>query len=144
MTPLLTRPKPAPPRSQGHLAVAVVAAVAGVALLLLMMPTLRLPASVDAVSVVNPHPWHVEVEVGRPDGSRWIGLGQVLRERTHTFHSVIDPGDQWVFRFAYAGIHRAEATVSRADLKQAGWKITIPDEFAERMRAAGETRSLRE
>ena len=144
MTPLLTRPKPAPPRSRGDLTLVVVAAVAGVALLLLIMPALRLPASVDAISITNPHPWHVEVEVGQPDGSGWIGLGQVVRDKTRTFHSVIDPGDQWMFRFAYGGIHRGEVTISRADLKQAGWKLTIPDEFAERMRAADEAPSLRE
>jgi hypothetical protein len=142
MTPILTRPKPAPPRSQGNfvaVAVAVIAAISGFALLLLIMPALRLPASVDMVTISNPHPWDVEVELGRPDGSRWIGLGRVGRESTSTFQSVIDPGDQWVLRFSYGGIHQGEVAVRRAEVKQAGWKLTIPDEFAERMRGAGET-----
>ena len=144
MTPILTRPRPAPPRSRRDMAVAVIAAVVGVALLLLVMPALRLPSYVDAVSISNPHLWHVEVDVGRPDGSRWIGLGHVGRETTRTFRSVIDPGDQWVFRFAYAGIDQGEVVVSRVDLKQAGWKVIIPDDFAERMRAAGETPTVRD
>lgn len=137
MTPILTRPRPAPPRSRGDVAAAVVAAVAGIALLLLVMPSLRLPSYVDAVSVSNPHVWHVEIDVGRPDGSRWIGLGRVGREKTQTFQSVIDPGDEWMFRFAYGGIGRGDVVVSRAELERAGWKLTVPEEFAERMRAAG-------
>jgi hypothetical protein len=116
----------------------VVAAVAGIALLLLIVPALRLPSYVDGISISNPHLWHVEVDVGRPDGSRLIGLGHVGREATRTFHSVIDPGDEWVFRFAYGGIDRGQVVVSRAELERGGWKVTVPDEFAERMRSAGE------
>jgi hypothetical protein len=143
MTPLLTRSRPAPPRSRGDVVVALVAAVAGVALLVLITPALRLPSYVDAVSVSNPHLWHAEVDVGRPDGSRWIGLGHVGREETHAFRSVIDPGDEWAFRFACGGIGRGEVVVSRAELERAGWKLAIPDEFAEQMRAAGESPSAR-
>jgi hypothetical protein len=139
MTPLLTRPRPAPPRSRGDVTAAVVATVAGIALLLLIMPVLRLPPYIDAVTISNPHAWHVEVEVGRPDGSRWISLGHVGRENTVAFRSVIDPGDEWVFRFAYRGIQQGQVAISRAELERSKWKVTIPDEFAERMRAAGES-----
>lgn len=141
MTPILTRPRPAPSRSRSNVVVAVVAAMAGIALLMLVTPALRVPSSVDAVTISNPHLWQVEVDVGRPDGSRWIGLGHVGRETTRTFESVIDPGDQWGFRFAYAGIDQGQIVVSRAELKRAGWKVTIPDDFAVRMRAAGESPS---
>jgi hypothetical protein len=141
MTPILTRPRPAPPRSRGDVAAAVVAGVAGIALLLFVMPSLRLPSYVDAISVSNPHVWHVEIDVGRPDGSRWIGLGRVGREETQTFQSVIDPGDEWMFRFEYGGIGRGDVVVNRTELERAGWKLTVPEEFAERMRAAGESPS---
>lgn len=139
MTPLLTRPRPAAARSRSDVAAIVVAAVVGIALLRLVLPALRLPAYADAVTISNPHVWHAEVDVGRPDGSRWIGLGHVGREATRTFRSVIDPGEEWMFRFAYGGTVRSQVVVSRAELERAGWKLTIPDEFAERMRAAGET-----
>jgi hypothetical protein len=145
MTPLLTRPRPAPPRNRGDVVAAVVATVVGVALLLVViMPALRLPSSVDTVSISNPHVWHTEVDVGRPDGSRWIGLGHVARETTRPFRSVIDLGDEWVFRFAYGGIEQGQVVISRVELERAGWKVTIPDEFAERMRAAGESPTARE
>lgn len=142
MTPILTRPRPAPPRHRGDIAVAVVAVVLGATLLLsVIMPALRLPSYVDAVTISNPQAWHAEADVGRPDGSRWISLGHVGREATRTFASVIDPGEEWVFRFAYGGIQQAQLAVSRVELERAGWKLTIPDEFAERIRGAGETPS---
>ena len=74
MTPIITRPRPAPPRNRAGIAAAVVATVAGITLLFLIIPD------------------HCQ------------------------------PGE----------------------LKRAGWKLTISDGFAERMRAAGETPSLRD
>ena len=139
MTPRLTRPEEAPPRSRGTVAGALVAAAAaGVALFFLLAPILRLPAFVDAVKVSNPHPWHAEVDVGPPDGSRWIGLGHVARGQTRTFDGVIDAGGQWVFRFAFPGIESAEVRLSRAELERAAWTVRVPDEFAARLREAGE------
>ncbi|HKY76031.1 MAG TPA: hypothetical protein VJS45_07820 [Acidimicrobiia bacterium] len=140
MAPLLTKSRPAPPRSRVGLAVVGVVAV-GVALILLIMPVLRLPSFVDAVTVSNPHFWHAEVDVGRPDGSRWIGLGQVGRGETVTFRDVIDPGEQWLFRFAYPGIEDTRVTISRTELEASDWAVMISDEFAERVRAAGESPS---
>lgn len=144
MTPVLTKPRSAPPRSRGDRVVAVVAAVAAVALLSLVIPALRLPPYVDSVTVSNPHVWHAEVDVGRPDGSRWIGLGHVGRENTVTFRSVIDAGDEWTFRFAYGGTEQGQLVVSRAELERSKWTVTIPDTFAARMRAAGESPAARE
>jgi hypothetical protein len=138
MTPLLTHPEQAPPRSRvGVAAAAVVAAAGGVALFFLLTPILRSPPSVDAVTISNPHPWHVEVEVGPPDGSRWIGLGHVGREQTRTFGGVLDAGGQWVFHFAYVGIESVSVTVPRVELERAAWTVRVPDEFAARLRAAG-------
>lgn len=139
MTPVLTKPRSAPSRSQGDLVVTVVAAVVAAALFAVVIPTLRLPPFVDSVTVSNPQVWHVEVEVGRPDGSRWIGLGHVGREKTVTFRSVIDTGDEWAFRFAYGGNEQGQLVISRAELERSKWTVTIPDTFAERMRAAGES-----
>ena len=144
MTPVLTKPRPAPPCSRVDLVVAVVAAVVAAALLTVVIPTLRLPRYVDSIAVTNPHAWHAEVDVGRPDGSRWVGLGHVGRENTVTFRSVIDLGKDWVFRFAFGGTERDQLVISRADLDRSKWKVTIPDTFGERMRAAGESPTAQE
>ena len=144
MTPVLTKPRPAPPRSRSDLVVAVVAAAVAAALLAVVIPTLRLPAYVDSITVSNPHAWHAEVDVGRPDGSRWIGLGHVGRDNAVTFRSVIDLGEDWVFRFAFVGTERGQLVISRADLERSKWTVTIPDTFGERMRAAGESPTAHE
>jgi hypothetical protein len=50
---------------------------------------------------------------------------------------VIDQGEQWVFRFTYGGVDGGELVVPRTELEASGWKVTVPQQFAERMRAAG-------
>lgn len=143
MTPVLARPRPAPPRSRGEILTVVLAAAGGIAILILLLPALRLPAFVDAVTISNPHQWNAEVDADGPDRSRWIGLGTVPREGSITIHGVIDQGTEWVFRFAYGGSDGGELVVSRVELERNGWKITIPDDFAQRMRAAGIGPSVR-
>jgi hypothetical protein len=144
MTPVLTRPRPAPPRSRADILTVIVATVAGLALLLVVSSALRLPPFVDAITISNPHEWHVEVKVDGADRSSWIGLGGVGRARTHTYRSVIDSGKEWVFRFSYGGIDGGELVRSRAELEGGGWKVTVPAEFAHRMRAAGVSPSVPE
>jgi len=142
VTPILTAAPPAPARNRRSLAVAAVAAtIAAAALFYLLGPFLRVPHAVDSVTVSNPYRWHSEVDVGPPDGSRWVGLGRVSRESSRTFADVIDPGDQWVFRFAYSGIDSVELAISRSELEAAGWKVTVPDDFSERLETIGETPS---
>lgn len=136
MSSVLARPRPAPLR-RGDILTVVVATVGGLALLLVVFSALRLPPFVDAVTISNPHEWNVELDVGGSDRSTWIGLGSVGRETTRTYRSVIDSGNEWVFRFSYGGIDGGEMVLSRAELERGGWKITVPDEFAQRMRAAG-------
>jgi hypothetical protein len=144
MTPLLTRPTPAPPRSRADLFVAAVLGVIGVASLLPILAALRLPAYVETVTVTNPHPWHVEVDVGPPDGSRWIGLGHVPRESTSSYADVIDAGDEWTFRFTHGGIEHGRVTVRSSELERSKWNVTTPDALAERLRTAGELPSAPE
>lgn len=142
MTPILTDAPPAPARNRRSLAFAAVAAtISAAALFYLLGPFLRVPQSVDALTVSNPYRWHSEVDVGPPDGSRWVGLGRVSRESSRTFADVIDPGDQWVFRFAYSGINTVELAISRSELEAAGWKVTVPEDFSARLEAIRESAS---
>ncbi len=137
MSPVATRPRPAPSQSRRNLDVALAAAAMAALALLVIMPATRLPSFVDGVTIVNPHPWSVDVDVtGAPrDGA--VGLGGVGPDRTQAFTEVIDQGATWIFTFAYAGANGGELSISRTELERARWTITVPDEFTARMRAAG-------
>ncbi len=106
-------------------------------LLMAVMPAMEPPADVERVTVDNPHEWPAGVEVAGGERDGWVGLGAVERQASETFEDVLDQGGQWAFRFSYAGVAGGEVALPRADLDRRGWKITVPDTFAERMRAAG-------
>ena len=99
------------------------------------VPALRLPAYVDQITIDNPHAWDVNTDVTDRERDGWVGIGAVDRDTEHTFHSVIDQGDTWIFDFAYAGEH-AELRVSRHQLEQDDWRVTVPDELIDRLRSA--------
>ncbi len=137
MKPVVTQPRPAPPARKGG-ALAVVAVVVALAfVLLVMMPALESPAHVGHVTVDNPHEWAVSVEVAGEKRDSWVGLGTVDRQSSHTFEEVLDQGPRWRFRFSYGGADGGELTISREELERGGWKLTVPDTFPDRMRAAG-------
>jgi len=117
--------------------VAVAALIVAVA-----VPALGVPAHVDEVTVDNPHPWAVVVDVTDADRDAWLALGGVRRNREQGFGEVLDQGDEWTFRFTYAG-EQATVTVSGADLERADWRVSVPDELGERLGAADVTETPR-
>jgi hypothetical protein len=137
MSPVATRPRPAPSQSRRNLDMALIAAAVAVLALLVVMPATRLPSFVDRVTIVNPHPWSVHVDVTGDGRDGRVALAGVGPERTRTVTAVIDHGETWIFEFAYGGADGGELVVNRAELEDAGWRITVPEEFAARMRAAG-------
>jgi hypothetical protein len=108
-----------------------------VAIVALVWPGSRLPSYVDDITVVNPHPWDVGVDVTGAERDGWLGMGTVDRTASHAFGQVIDQGEQWVFRFTYSGVDGGELVVTRNELEASDWKVTVPELFAERMRASG-------
>lgn len=100
-----------------------------------LVPALRIPAHVDHVTIENPHPWLVNIAVTDGDRDGWVGLGTVERDTEHTFQSVVDQGDQWIFRFAYAG-HQVETVVSGARLDEDDWHVAVPNDLADRLRSS--------
>ena len=137
MSPVATRPRPAPSQSRRNLDAALIAAAVAVLALVVVMPATRLPSFVDGVTIVNPHPWIVNVDVTRGGRDGTVGVGAVGAERTQNVSAVIDQGETWIFKVTYGGADAGELVVSRAELEEAGWRVTVPDEFAARMRAAG-------
>ncbi len=113
-----------------------VAGAAAILLMALLLSATRAPSYIAALTVVNPHQWDVGVEVTGAQRDGWLGMGTVDRTASHGFAQVIDQGQPWVFRFSYAGVDGGEHVVPRSELEASGWKVTVPEHFAERMRAA--------
>ena len=137
MSPVATRPRPAPLRNRGIFGTALVAAMAAAFAMLVVVPATRSPSFVDHVTVVNPHPWNVEVAVTGEGRDGVVGLTSVGRGQTRTVEDVLDQGRTWTFTFSYGGVDGGELVISRAELERARWTVTVPEEFAARMRAAG-------
>lgn len=126
------------PRSVGGtdlLGIAVTAPFA-VAALLVAASGLRLPAHVDEVMIDNPHDWPAHIQVTDEDRDGWVGVGTVGRETEQGFLEIVDQGEVWIFRFSYAG-EAVELRVLGAQLEDDDWRVTVPDEFAETLRARG-------
>jgi hypothetical protein len=136
MSSVLTPPRPT--RRHEIRPVLLVVALAGAlgffALLRWAIPSV---AFVDHVAVVNPSVYALEVEVGGAEHHGRVGLGTVQRESTARFEEVVDQGDQWVFRFTSAGEPGGELTVSRQKLEADRWRVRVPQEVGDRLRAAG-------
>ncbi|HZQ75753.1 MAG TPA: hypothetical protein VFE55_00375 [Acidimicrobiia bacterium] len=145
MSSVLDPPRPSPARTPRRTVIIAVAAVAA-ALALVIAGQRLLPtgATVRRITVNNPTPYHLEIDAAGTGRSRAVTLGPIGREQEKTFEGVIDQGDEWIFRFASGGTGGGEMRVSRAQLTQDGWKITISDDVARRLEAAGVPPSPRE
>lgn len=97
---------------------------------------LRDPGHVATLTLANPHEWAVNAEVSDAARADWVGLGGIDRGDEHTFELVLDQGDTWVIRFAYAG-HHADVEVSRSHLERTRWRVSVPDQLATDLRRAG-------
>jgi hypothetical protein len=135
MSPTLTRPPASPARAKPGRAL-LPGLIALLAVYVLLAQTLRIPAVVPRLTVVNPHDWWATVDV--TDGGRhgWVRLLGVDRNDSRELREVFDQGERWVFRFSYGYIDGGEMSLTREQLAAANWTVTIPDAFADRMRAA--------
>ncbi|MGQ0680509.1 MAG: hypothetical protein ACT4OM_12795 [Actinomycetota bacterium] len=100
------------------------------------------PPYVQELNIANPTDYDVVVDLMADGSSSRLALGIVPKGETALREQVLDPGEQWTFRFHYNGNEAGEASVARAQLQEAGWRFTIPPEVGERLRAAGVPPSL--
>lgn len=114
---------------------------AGLLVLALLLQSASPPARVKALTVTNPSPYQVNVEVSPAGTERWLDLGAVGRENDRTIEELPDVGATWVFRFASGGVEGGRLEVTRTALRDAGWRLTVPPDVAERLEAAGLTPS---
>lgn len=137
MNAVMTPPRP---RSAQLTGVAIVlisfAVTVGVA-----FPVARLgvgePTSFRQLTVHNPTPYMVNVDVTGAKRDGWLEVGSFRRESQPTVEELADQGRQWVFRFSYGGVEAGELVVSRDRLAHGGRRITVPAEVTQRLRDAG-------
>lgn len=101
------------------------------------------PTSFRRLTVVNPTPYIVNVEVTGAERDGWLDVGTFRREGRRTVEELADQGSAWVFGFSYAGIAAGELVASRAQLVADDWVVTVPSEVAERLRSEGVPESAR-
>ena len=142
MTPRTrTQPRPTPLRNpERAIGVFLGAAVLAV---LLVAPSLTPGAFVPRLTVENPTAFDITVEVAGGDRTGWTGIGAVRRQLEDNLEEIADPGRTWIFRFSYAGYEGGEVEMSRADLRAAGWRLTVPAEVGETLSSAGFVPSAR-
>jgi hypothetical protein len=145
MSSVLTPPRsPSAPASRRTVLIAVAVAAAALGLLFAAQQLLPSTASVRRITVANRTPYHLEIDATGTGRAHAITVGAIGREQEKTFDDVIDQGREWIFRFASGGIGGGEMRVSRAQLDQEGWKITVADDVARRLQSAGVPPSPRE
>jgi len=138
---VLTRPPQAAPSRLGRdVAKLVVGGVVALALIIGLMAAVEGPAFVERVSVRNPTPYVLDVQVTGADRDGWLALGPVSPGGGRLgLRDVVDKGDRWIVHVSSAGIDGGEVVVSRGALERSGWVITIPDEATNRLAANGAT-----
>ena len=102
---------------------------------LLTAAALRGPKFVSSVTIDNPSPYVMTVDVAPANSSEWTELSAIAPNTTTAVSQVIDQGRTWVFRVASAGADGGVFSVSRTDLAGAGWKVTIPPSIVAHLRA---------
>jgi hypothetical protein len=139
MTPVLTRPRPqaAPARLGREIALLAAGGLVALAVILGMSAAVEGPAYVDRVTVHNPTPYALEIQVADDGRDAWLDLGPVSSGERHTFSTVVDHGDRWVVRISSAGIDGGQFELGRAGLERRGWVVTIPDDVSARLAANG-------
>lgn len=91
---------------------------------------------VERIAFVNETDYSANVDVRGEDGG-WLGITTVQPHETREVGMVIDQGDRWTFRFAYGGHDSVEVEISKKELIDAGWRVEVPTELEEKLRAAG-------
>jgi hypothetical protein len=93
---------------------------------------------VDQIRINNETDYKAHVEVTGAVRDGWLQLTFVRPDTTNTVGKVLDQGDDWVFRFSYAG-HDEEVELSRTELERSDWTVDVPLSFEEGLREAGVT-----
>ncbi len=93
------------------------------------------PDVVPSVTVANSSSIPVNVDVRQSDDGPRLILDTVPAHGSARTLDVIDQGNRWIFGFSSGGVDGGSIEVSRAKLAADGWRLQIPDEVVQRLRA---------
>jgi hypothetical protein len=139
MSPVLTRPR----RRSGaalfprEVFVVALAGAIGIVALAGIHAALRGPEFVDRVTVVNETPYLIDLEITSGGGDGWLGLGPVSPDASHSFRSVVDQGDRWIFHVTAGPYEGGEFSLSKTELERGHWRVTIPVDVDRRLESSG-------
>jgi hypothetical protein len=89
------------------------------------------------IEVSNPTEYEISVSVSDGSGRGEMALLTLEPGETRSASGVRDQGESWVFAFRAHGVDGGELGLSRDELRQAGWQITVSDEVVAQLEAAG-------
>ncbi|HEY3095599.1 MAG TPA: hypothetical protein VGK05_02070 [Acidimicrobiia bacterium] len=139
MSPVLTRPRPrsVPVLIRRDVVVVVLAGAIAITTLVGLHAALRGPHLVDRVTVANETPYLVDIEATRDTRDGWLKLGPISAGEKHSFGSVVDQGDRWIFRVTAGPYNGGEFSLSKTELERAQWRVAIPRDAQQRLEAKG-------
>lgn len=114
-----------------------IAVVVALALIVLLRPVLEPGPYVGRVTVVNNSAYAFDVNVAGAKADDWMLLGTAAERGSTGVNDVFDQGATWKFQFSTQGRVVGEIQQKRADLERTGWRVVIPDQFADALRAGG-------
>lgn len=95
------------------------------------------PAPTVDLEIVNPTRRDIHVSARSQGDRNVVGIGTVAPAQTYRFREVVEHGDTWVFTFSSAGVVGGELRLSRQQLAERDWTLTIPMEVDRELAAAG-------
>jgi hypothetical protein len=104
--------------------------------MLLLLASCDSPALVDRVEISNETEYTADVDV-RGETGGWLGLTTVRAHDTNEVRQVIDQGSSWTFSFKYGNHDPLDLTITKEELINADWRVEVPNEFEDRLRAKG-------
>jgi hypothetical protein len=139
MSPVLTRPRPrsGPVLVRRDVVIMVLAGAIAITILVGLHAALRGPQLVDRVTVSNRTPFLVDIEATSDTRDGWLKLGPVSPGETHSFGSVVDQGDHWIFHVTTGPYDGGEFSVTKTELERARWRVAIPDDVQQRLDSKG-------
>jgi hypothetical protein len=95
------------------------------------------PARLPALTIDNPTPYDVKVDVSGDNGSSWTVLTTARQNCAATVESPVDRGDRWLFRMRAQGLVASEIAVGRSDIERLNWRTAVPADLAQQWEASG-------